>query len=63
MELEIPRLIELYNESVYSDAEIDALPENKMPSNCIGCKACEAVCPQNIEISKMMGDFAEKIKR
>ena len=29
---------------------------------CIGCRACEEVCPQNIRISEMMSDFAEKLK-
>ena len=37
-----------------------ALEDDKKPSACIGCRACEAVCPQQIKISKMMKDFAEK---
>ncbi len=66
-ELNIPWLIELYNEHTYSDGgfiapmALDALEENKLPSACIGCGACEAVCPQNIKISEMMSDFAKKI--
>lgn len=68
MELDIPALIELYNEHTYSGGgflapmAINALPQDKKPSACIGCRACEAVCPQNIEISKMMADFTEKLK-
>ncbi len=68
MELDIPWLIELYNEHVYSGGgfiapmAMDALEENKMPSACLNCKACEAVCPQNIKISEMMADFTEKLK-
>lgn len=68
MELNIPWLIELYNEHVYSNGgfitpmALSALPENKMPSACLGCRACEAVCPQNIKISEMMSDFASRIK-
>ena len=39
-----------------------ALPENKRPSACIGCRSCEGVCPQNIKISEAMQDFATKLK-
>ena len=38
-------------------AALSALPEDKKPSACIGCKACEEVCPQLIKISEMMQDF------
>ncbi len=69
MELDIPSLIELYNEHSYSGGgflapmAVGALPEDKKPSACLGCRACEAVCPQNIKISEMMTDFAEKLKK
>lgn len=68
MELDIPWLIELYNEHSYSGGgflapmAIDSLPEDKKPSACLSCRACEAVCPQNIKISEMMSDFVEKLK-
>lgn len=68
MGLNIPELIDLYNEHVYTGGgflapmAIDALPEDKKPSACIGCRACEAVCPQNIKISEMMSDFVERLK-
>ena len=68
MELDIPNLIELYNEHVFSGGgflapmAVGALDEDKRPSACIGCRACEAVCPQNIKISEMMSDFVEKLK-
>ena len=39
---------------------LGALEDDKKPSACIGCRACEAVCPQQIKISEMMKDFAEK---
>jgi predicted aldo/keto reductase-like oxidoreductase len=63
MGLDIPKLIDLYNESVFTEKSflpgmyVNSLPENKRPSACIGCKACEAVCPQVIKISDMMKDF------
>lgn len=67
MELNIPLLIELYNEHSYSNGGFIApmvlgtLPEDKKPSACVGCRACEAVCPQNIRISEMMSDFTSKM--
>ena len=69
MELNIPWLIELYNEHVYSGGGflpsmgIRSLDESKRPSACIGCRSCEAVCPQQIKISEMMADFANKMKK
>lgn len=67
-ELDIPTLIELYNEHVYSGGgflapmAIGAMPPEKKPSACVGCRSCEAVCPQNIKISEMMTDFVERLK-
>ncbi len=66
--LNIPRLIELYNEHIYTGGgfiapmALSSLPEDKKPSACLGCGACEAVCPQTIKISEMMSDFSEKTK-
>ncbi len=64
--LEIPSLIEIYNEHVFSgdgsipSMALEAIPKDKQPSACIGCKSCEAVCPQNIKIANVMSDFTEK---
>lgn len=66
--LDIPRTIELYNEHVYSGGgfiapmALSALEEEKRPSACVGCRACENVCPQGIKISEMMSDFLERLK-
>ena len=66
--INIPWLIELYNGYIYSERDfiapmaIRALPEEKRPSGCIGCRSCEAVCPQNIKISEMMADFSSRLK-
>ncbi|MBQ3084697.1 MAG: aldo/keto reductase [Clostridia bacterium] len=66
--LDIPYLISLYNAASYTKGgyiapeETDALAEEKRPSACIGCRACEALCPQGIEISKMMEDFTSRMK-
>ncbi len=69
MELDIPNIIEYYNDHVYSGGgflapmAIKALPDDKKPSACIGCRACESVCPQNIKISEMMTDFVERLNK
>ena len=66
--LNIPRLLELYNEQSYSgknfiiEMGISSLPEDKRPAACIGCRSCEAVCPQNIKISEVLAHFAESLK-
>lgn len=67
-ELDIPRLLELYNEHVLTEGgfiapmALSAIPAEKHPDACIGCRSCEAVCPQQIKISEAMSDFAEKLK-
>ena len=64
-ELEIPKLLGLYNEHAYSGGDgfiapmvIGTLDEDKRPSACIGCGACAAVCPQQIDIPGTMSKFA-----
>ena len=67
-ELDIPSLIKLYNEHVFTGGgfiapmALSALPEEKQPSACIGCRSCEQVCPQQIKVSEIMVDFTEKLK-
>lgn len=66
--LDIPRLLSLYNEHSFTGGgflapmALSAEPEEKKPSACIGCRSCEAVCPQELKISEAMADFAEKLK-
>ena len=66
--LDIPMLIEHYNEHVYSQGGLRAplwlasIPADKQPSACIGCRSCERVCPQEIKISEAMKDFVERLK-
>ena len=38
-----------------------ALPEEKRPAACIGCRSCEAVCPQQIRISEALADFTARL--
>ena len=66
--LDIPKLMSLYNEQVFSGGgfivsmNLNSMPEDKRPSACIGCGACQAVCPQNIKIPEIMKDFTERRK-
>ncbi len=66
--LDIPSLLELYNEHSFTGGgfiapmALMAVPKEKRPSACVGCRSCEAVCPQQIKISEVMKDFAEKLK-
>ena len=62
--LDIPALLSLYNEHTFTGGgfiapmALSALAEEKRPAACIGCRSCEAVCPQQIKISEAMADFA-----
>ncbi len=65
--LNIPELIEIYNEHIFTGGgflagfAVSSMPEDKRPHACIGCRQCEAVCPQMIKISEMMRDFVDKL--
>lgn len=65
--LDIPKLLALYNEHTFTKGgfiapmAISALPEDKRPSACIGCRSCEAVCPQQIKISEAMSSFTKQL--
>ncbi len=63
----IPDLLELYNEHRFTGGgfiapmALDAFPEDKRPGTCVGCRSCEAVCPQQIKISEIMKDFVRML--
>ena len=65
--LDIPMLLNLYNEHSFTDGgfiapmAMVAIPEEKRPSACVGCRSCEEVCPQQIKISEAMADFTAKL--
>ena len=67
-ELDIPRLIKLYNEHAFTgggivaDKVLSKIDADKRPSSCVGCRSCEAVCPQNIKISEIMADFDRRLQ-
>jgi hypothetical protein len=66
--LDIPMLLNLYNEHSFTGGgflapmALMAVPQEKQPSACIGCRSCEKVCPQQIKISEAMSNFSEKLK-
>ena len=66
-QLDIPSLLALYNEhrstqgGFIAPMVLSTLHEEKRPSACIGCRSCEAVCPQQIKISEAMADFVARI--
>ena len=69
--LDIPRLIELYNEHTLTvrgglfgfiaPMAMAAIPPEKQPSACLDCGSCEKVCPQQIQISDVMEDFVKQL--
>ena len=60
-------MIELYNEHVFTGGGFIApmalmsVPKEQQPSACVGCRSCEAVCPQQIKISEVLADFVTKL--
>ncbi|MCD7737298.1 MAG: aldo/keto reductase [Lachnospiraceae bacterium] len=67
-ELPIPDILRVYNEHKFSNGGfipamyIRTLPEEKRPGACLGCRSCEAVCPQQIKVSEAMADFAARLQ-
>ena len=67
-ELDIPTLLMLYNDLVFSQGgllvprAVAALPPEKRPAACVGCGSCAAVCPQQIHIPQALADFARRLE-
>ena len=65
--LNIPELLSLYNEHSFTGGgflapmALSAIPQDKWPSACIGCRSCEKVCPQQLKISEAMADFTANL--
>lgn len=66
--INIPEIIKLYNEHVFTGGgflapmAMGAIEKEKQPSACIGCGGCRAVCPQQIDIPGMMKDFDARLQ-
>lgn len=70
MELDIPFLLKLYNESMaegtgnfIAPMALASIDKDKQPECCINCQACMQVCPQTIHIPEELAKFAEKMGR
>ena len=67
--IDIPKILALYNEHTFTGGgfiapmAISALPDDKKPSACIGCKSCEAVCPQQLKIAEAMSNFTNLLNK
>ena len=66
--LDIPRLLQLYNEAAYSGVDafvvregVAGLSEDKRPASCVACHSCSAVCPQKIEVPETLAKFTEML--
>lgn len=68
-ELDIPKLLEIYNKHKFNGGGANApeefaqILEDKLPSACVGCRSCEAVCPQKIKISEAFADFTKMLNK
>ena len=68
MGLNIPMLLQIYNEMKFSPCtnvgmRVEALPEDKRPTACVGCGQCTRACPQNIDIPTVLRDLDEELKK
>jgi len=66
MDLDIPRMMHLYNDFNFSvnytvRMIVESLPEDKRPHACVGCGRCAAMCPQKIDIPHVMSTLADKL--
>ncbi len=65
--LPIPELLALYNEQkltgggFLSSMAVGSMPAEKRPANCVACRSCERVCPQQIKISEALREFSGMI--
>ena len=64
--LDIPKLISIYNEAKNGDDGVwgllnftlNAMKEDELPSSCSGCGNCKKVCPQGIDVPDLMQKLA-----
>lgn len=68
--VDIPKCFELLNsaamfntvEYIKNNVYKHIISENKDASNCVECGSCESVCPQHIQIIKMLKEVKETFK-
>jgi predicted aldo/keto reductase-like oxidoreductase len=64
MGLNIPYLLECYNDMKYTSTltpsiRLDGLDEDKKPSACIGCGQCAHACPQHIDVPTVLAELSD----
>lgn len=64
MGLDIPYLLQCYNDYKYSSSltssmRLDGLDPDKKPSCCIGCGQCAHACPQGIDVPAALAELNE----
>ena len=65
----IPEIIAASNEDKMGKRDfrvpmlINRTPEGSKPFDCIACRSCEDVCPQEIKISELMAELTEKFQK
>jgi len=64
MGLNIPYLLECYNDYKYSASmsasqRLDGLDEDKLPANCISCGQCQHACPQGIDVPSALAELSQ----
>ncbi len=66
-QLDIPKLISYYNEHTFSGggfivpSAVVKLDKDKRPSACVGCRSCERICPQKIQISDVLAKLSRTL--
>ncbi len=68
LELNIPWMIDIFNDinlntGIVPIIRMRSLSADKQPTACLQCRACEAVCPQQIKIADMMQDISKKLNK
>ena len=64
MGLDIPYLLECYNDYKYdvsltSSMRLDGLEDSKKPAACIACGQCTHACPQGIDVPAVLAELSE----
>ena len=67
--INIPEIIAAYNEDKMGGRDfrvpmlLNRTPEGQKPFDCVACRSCEDVCPQDIKISELMEELTNKFQK